>query len=140
MESDCCRYITNVTHLSTSYSNNVCVYLHDGRTCPRTHAHQLTTNASRFGPFPVRPLSRSASYPLGPLVYICHQVTQMWTCSPPTNDHLPSPVLSQQTQNICITFIQRRPNVFAVGPTLYKVIQMFCVHWDEPVSASSQVR
>ena len=32
------------------------------------------TNASRFGPFPVRPLSRSASYPFGPLVYISHQV------------------------------------------------------------------
>ena len=28
--------------------------------------------------------------------------------------------LSQQTQNICITFVQRRPNVFDVGPTLYK--------------------
>ena len=27
---------------------------------------------------------------------------------------------SQQTQNICITFVQRRPNVFDVGPTLYK--------------------
>ena len=27
---------------------------------------------------------------------------------------------SQQTQNIFITFIQRRPNVFDVGPTLYK--------------------
>ena len=27
---------------------------------------------------------------------------------------------SQQTQNIYITFIQRRPNVFDVGPTLYK--------------------
>ena len=27
---------------------------------------------------------------------------------------------SKQTQNICITFIQRRVNVFAVGPTLYK--------------------
>ena len=27
---------------------------------------------------------------------------------------------SQQTQNICTTFIQRRPNVFDVGPTLYK--------------------
>ena len=26
----------------------------------------------------------------------------------------------QQTQNICITFIQCRPNVFDVGPTLYK--------------------
>ena len=39
---------------------------------------------------------------------------------------------SQQTQNICITFIQRRPNVIDVDPTLYKVnvIQMFCVCWD----------
>ena len=27
---------------------------------------------------------------------------------------------SQQTQNTCITFVQRRPNVFDVGPTLYK--------------------
>ena len=26
----------------------------------------------------------------------------------------------QQTENICITFIQRRSNVFDVGPTLYK--------------------
>ena len=28
--------------------------------------------------------------------------------------------------SICIKFVQRRPNVF--GPTLYKVIQMFCFH------------
>ena len=27
---------------------------------------------------------------------------------------------TQQTQNMCITFVQRRPNVFDVGPTLYK--------------------
>ena len=27
---------------------------------------------------------------------------------------------SQQTQNICITFVQRRCNVFDVGPALYK--------------------
>ena len=27
---------------------------------------------------------------------------------------------SQQAQNICITFVQRRPNLFDVGPTLYK--------------------
>ena len=36
---------------------------------------------------------------------------------------------AQQTQHICIPFIQRRPNVFDVGPTLHEVIQMFCVHW-----------
>ena len=28
--------------------------------------------------------------------------------------------LTQQTQNICIAFVQRRPSVFDVGPTLYK--------------------
>ena len=27
---------------------------------------------------------------------------------------------TKQTLNICITFIQRRPNVFDAGPTLYK--------------------
>ena len=27
---------------------------------------------------------------------------------------------TQQTQNICIRFAQRRPNVFDIGPTLYK--------------------
>ena len=39
-----------------------------------------------------------------------------------------SPPEAQQTQDICITFIQRRPNVFDVGPTLHEVIQMFCVY------------
>ena len=34
-----------------------------------------------------------------------------------------------QTQDICMTFMQCRPNVFDVGPTLHKVIQMFCVYW-----------
>ena len=28
--------------------------------------------------------------------------------------------VTQYTQNICITFIERRPNVSNVGPTLYK--------------------
>ena len=36
---------------------------------------------------------------------------------------------SQQTQTICITFQQRRPNVFEVGPTLYRCYTMFCVCW-----------
>ena len=26
----------------------------------------------------------------------------------------------QQTQNICTTFLQRRPNAFDAGPTFYK--------------------
>ena len=41
---------------------------------------------------------------------------------------------SQQTQNICITFIQRLPNVLDVGPTLYKsytnvlyLLQFHCI-------------
>ena len=41
--------------------------------------------------------------------------------------------ISQQTQHICITYVQRRSNVFDVGPTLYKCytnVQMFCVCWD----------
>ena len=29
-------------------------------------------------------------------------------------------VFTQQTQNVCITFVQCRPNVFDAGPTLYK--------------------
>ena len=29
-------------------------------------------------------------------------------------------VLIQQTENICLTFVQRRANVFGVSPTLYK--------------------
>ena len=33
----------------------------------------------------------------------------------------PTPVnTTQQSRNICITFVQRRPNVSDVGPTLYK--------------------
>ena len=40
-----------------------------------------------------------------------------------------SPPAAQQTQDICITFIQRRPKVFDVGPTLQEVTQMFCVYW-----------
>ena len=32
----------------------------------------------------------------------------------------PPPPASQQTQNICMPFVQRRSNVFNVGPTLYK--------------------
>ena len=58
---------------------------------------------------------------------------------------LRSPPAAQQTQDICITFIQRRPNVFDVGPTLHEVIQMFlCLpsvntsFWGQAVSKSPQ--
>ena len=39
---------------------------------------------------------------------------------------------SQQTKNICITFVQCWTNVEDVGPTLYKCYKMFCVCWDTP--------
>ena len=42
---------------------------------------------------------------------------------PPADECIPSllaMVTSEQTQNICITVFQRRPNVFAVEQTLYK--------------------
>ena len=37
---------------------------------------------------------------------------------------------SQQTQNICITFVQHRPNIFDIGPTLYKCYTNVLVCWD----------
>ena len=36
------------------------------------------------------------------------------------NNFNANPAESQKTQNIFITFARRRPNVFDVGPTLYK--------------------
>ena len=40
------------------------------------------------------------------------------------------PIVSKKIKNcIRITFIQRRPNVFDVGPTLHEVKQTFCVYW-----------
>ena len=36
-------------------------------------------------------------------------------------------VITQQKQNICTTFVQRRPN--DVGPTLYKCFTNLCVYW-----------
>ena len=38
-------------------------------------------------------------------------------------------VTTQQAQNICITFVQRRPNLFGVGPTNAIDLQVFCVYW-----------
>ena len=35
-------------------------------------------------------------------------------------------------QNDCIPFMQRRPSVFDLGPTLLNVIQMFYIHWEVP--------
>ena len=41
----------------------------------------------------------------------------------------------QHTQIICITLIQRRPNVFDVGPTLYKCYTNVLLGVINPVSA-----
>ena len=54
-------------------------------------------------------------------------------------------MVSQQTQDICITFIQRRPNVFDVGPTLYKcytnVLCLLGWRWARaPASVSSALQ
>ena len=42
---------------------------------------------------------------------------------------------SQQTQNICIRFVQRRPNVF---DSLYKFYKMFCDCWVERSPANTR--
>ena len=45
-----------------------------------------------------------------------------------TRSGVPYKVLAQQTQNICITFVQRWTNVEDVGPTLYKCYaNVFCL-------------
>ena len=44
---------------------------------------------------------------------------------------LKAQIFPVNTQNICITFVQRRPNVFDVGPTLYNCFTnvFSCVYW-----------
>ena len=52
----------------------------------------------------------------------------------------------QQTQHICIAFVQRRTNVFDVGPTLYKCYTngfaftgpAFSRHWEDVCSCRCQ--
>ena len=46
----------------------------------------------------------------------------------PSTDELHVALISVALTNICITFIQRRPNVFDAGPTLYKCYTIFCVY------------
>ena len=47
---------------------------------------------------------------------------------------------AQQTQNICITFIQCRRNVFDVGPTLYKCYTNALCLLDRPTYCCYAVR
>ena len=46
--------------------------------------------------------------------------TLAWKAAVLTTTLGPPPAQPRKHKNICITFIQRRPNVFDVGPTLYK--------------------
>ena len=55
------------------------------------------------------------------------QRLRRWSNIEPTLDKCTMCPPAQQTQDICMTFMQCRPNVFDVGPTLHKIIQMFCV-------------
>ena len=74
-------------------------------------------------------LSSANSSPTGSadektLTYIGRDCSAL-PCRSSSWDHLSSLLTKtitppQQTQNSCITLIQRRPNVFDVGPTLYK--------------------
>ena len=49
--------------------------------------------------------------------------------------------MTQQTQNICITFIQRRPNVEDVGTTWYKCYtNVLCLLWTCPAWSSWSLR
>ena len=57
------------------------------------------------------------------------QRLRRWPNIEPTFDKCTMFEAAQQTQDICMSFMQCRPNVFDVGPTLHKVIQMFCVYW-----------
>ena len=55
--------------------------------------------------------------------WICQSVVWSHICPFISNGTKYGPIHntdSQQTPNNCIAFIQRRPNVFAFGPTLYK--------------------
>ena len=47
--------------------------------------------------------------------------------------------ISQQTQNICIAFVQRRPNVFDVGLTLYKLLTSRKSHFHTLMTPSREL-
>ena len=53
------------------------------------------------------------SYTVIFIIYICLNLSRNSKCAIRN-------ISIQQAQNICITFVQRRPNVFDVGSTLYK--------------------
>ena len=44
---------------------------------------------------------------------------ERWHCPPDTGSKIRALAVSKQTQNLCITFVQRRPNVLDARQTLY---------------------
>ena len=46
----------------------------------------------------------------------------IWKYCRPESTRLRAAKLTQRTQNICIAFVQRWPNVYDVGPALYKML------------------
>ena len=58
-------------------------------------------------------------YELLPILIWCWANVEHWI-NIGSSSVLLNSQFSQQTQNICITCVQRWPNVFDVGPTLYK--------------------
>ena len=75
--------------------------------------------ACDLDPLPAKLLKYCLDVLLTPITNIFHL-----SCN--TTSHQ---VISQQTQNFCKTFVQRWPNVFDVGPTLYKCYTNVCVCW-----------
>ena len=61
------------------------------------------------------------------LSYLKRQLSLQWISPAKKTLYI---VCSQQKQHTCITFAQRRPNVFDAGPTLYKCYtNVLCTYW-----------
>ena len=68
--------------------------------------------------FPVEKMQKNGT--ISWLLIELHVINFGWREQIETTSTRPFNFITQQTQNICITFIQRRPNVFDVVPALYK--------------------
>ena len=74
------------------------------------------------------------------VVFMSGQRRRQWLNFKPTQSQrlMSASRISQQTQNICITFVQRRHNVFDVGPTLYKCYRnVLCLPGYAPIGWQS---
>ena len=86
--------------------------------------HLLSGNQMRSTVFPFPLTPPPPPYTLIPLtctIWSCPTLCRRWANAGDVS-------AAQQTENICITFVQRRPNVEDVGPTLYKCYaNVFCL-------------